>query len=391
MIIFMIQRLRAKTKKEKGEIRLWGLITHVAIAFFFEYILLCSRMNYLLEMGPNAYKPTIGKNDLVWLGPQYFTVGSHTLARNHCPTDLGGYDNQGTPAAADFCAFWFLPFSAGIMNSSYEAFSTCLALIIYILLQYIAVGLKLAAEKVELGNEVPENETFLARIGRIVLTRMNNMYRRSPGETALSEVSPEANRHESCISKVYRISRTAIVGAIMKTPVLVYCLILSCQQALCLLPLTSLEANPFCAYLQVPLSQQESICLYKWAAGAIPCGLPLLLASALSFLFGLGCVNFCGESNGSNEDKSAGRVFILIGICIALASLVIGGVGACLLIIWLFAGVPLGIWFRIAGIQSSILQQGHLMIEGVAVLVPYISFFILDVIESFFCVAAVDE
>ena len=137
----------------------------------------------------------------------------------------------------------------------------------------------------------------------------------------------------------------------------------------------SLDINPYCSYLQVPLSQQRSMCLCKWAAGASPYGLPLVIASAESVVIG----GMCASADTP--------IFVFIGGCIALGSLIIGGLGASLLAIWLFAGIPVGIWFRFAGRQNRFLQQDHFAIESVA---AYMMFFIIDVLESLMCPGAAE-
>ena len=55
--------------------------------------------------------------------------------------------------------------------------------------------------------------------------------------------------------------------------------------------------------------------------------------------------------------------------------------------IWLFAGIPVGIWFRFAGRQNRFLQQDHFAIESVA---AYMMFFIIDVLESLMCPGAAE-
>jgi len=171
---------------------------------------------------------------------------------------------------------------------------------------------------------------------------------------------------DTLAAKFYRIFSANIVVFAKKTPFLLICLIFSSQQALCLLPLTSLDINPYCAYLQVPLSQQRSICLYKWSAAAIPYGIPLILTAL----------------TGLKAAYAVHEQLRMTALSISIVSLIIGGAGASFLVIWLFAGIPIGIWFRFAGLVNSYLHRGHLMIDCIGVLGPYISFFLFDVIES---------
>ena len=409
MLYFFICGLLVRTKKQKDKIRLFGVGINVAICFFFETILLCARMNYLLHIGEGSYTPTLtSTNVLVWLGPEYFNVGPHTLAKNHCPTDLGGNDYRGTPAPAGICSFWFLSFSADIMNYDYEKFSAGLALVYYILLQYFTILLKTEAERVVINEEVTEKEAFMTTLRRFKFicpsdldkVEENHRYEapavevQSEEKRQAEDVPPVAKKQTICetcttciyeysVVKLYRYSVSTILGTLMKSPVLLLCLIISCQQALCLLPLTSLEINPYCAHLQVPLSQQKTMCLYKWTAGAIPFGLPLACGGSL-----VARVAYFILKKGR---KSGNALVVLFAGCIILGAAMIVGVGMSLVVIWLFAGIPFGIWFRFAGIQNSILQQDHLTIECMAVLVPYTVFFILDVIQSILCTPAVDE
>ena len=121
---------------------------------------------------------------LLWPGKEYFTVGSQTLAKNHCPTDPGGQSYAGTPAPAHICTLWFAPFSANIMNYECGKSMTGFALMIYSLLQMVVMCTKSYAELIITVPEDVRNangyngEYTVAKFFRILEIYMLNKFKR---------------------------------------------------------------------------------------------------------------------------------------------------------------------------------------------------------------------
>jgi len=247
-------------------------------------------MNHLVNLPSGTYHPRFTTSDaMVWLGPAYNTAGPNTRFNAGCPAEADIYDY----ASNNVCNFIFLPLNAEIMIEGAVKFSVGLGIGLYFVTQiYIAA----------------------------VDAQMEWKRAEDPESRPLYQI------------RLISITLKMTIGF---------------MQAVVLLPLQGMQMNPYCAFIETQMSQKQTMCVFKWAAVAIPYGLPMGIGAVFLAFLASSCDNICGAIIG----------FLSFGLTICSAGL---------FAIYFFAGIPLGIWFKFAAIGNDFLLEGALLIDVLA-------------------------
>lgn len=117
--------------------------------------------------------------------------------------------------------------------------------------------------------------------------------------------------------------------------------VLNLHQFLILLPLTAVLPNEYCAIVQVPVSTERAICLFKIAAAMLPYGIPSV--------FGGCCILYVAYLIGKSGRKTDNVVYYLLSFIIGVAGLYFFATGLCMVIFWVFGGIFIGMWYGLEG------------------------------------------
>eukprot|EP01035_Chromulina_nebulosa_P029722 gene29722-39419_t len=153
----------------------------------------------------------------------------------------------------------------------------------------------------------------------------------------------------------------------------VFQLLVNAQQSLVLLPLTNMRNNDYCAIVVAPTDPENAVCLYKYAAYALPYFFIFAIAAVVSG----GCLYFVTEYEGSlNRTKAA----LLLSACVlsGLSCIFCTFIAAAQLVYYLFAGFFIGLWFQF-GVFDWSLQTTRPEVLGMSL------FIFNEIIEAFTC------
>lgn len=121
--------------------------------------------------------------------------------------------------------------------------------------------------------------------------------------------------------------------------------ILNCHQYMIMFPLTAVVPNPYCAVVQVPVSTEKAICLFKVAAATLPYGVPSVLGGCVILYF--------AYSFGRSGSKTNNAFMYLLSFLVGVAGLYFFVTGLCLVFFWLFGCIVLGMWYGVEGVARS--------------------------------------
>ena len=271
----------------------------VGVAFMLEFVTLCSRLDFMLNEGL-AYVP----HKLVDGSIEYYADGQmeDITLKN---AELSGCSFNTTdayrlPRGAD-CQYWLIDMGLELFSQGWVQFSVVISLILTFLMRGGAVGMKLWFEyhqelKIRDGEENNDDGLCVRMMGKWF------------AELGLF-----------CVA-----------------------FMLQTQQYLIIFPLEVIFPNAYCLDVEVPVPVEKAICLFKIAAAAVPIGLPLCVGCALVMRFIMHIFQ--------NDTEKHWLVSLLLGI-IFIQSVVWFGYGISMIVLWLFGGFVIGIWYSAAGLS----------------------------------------
>ena len=121
--------------------------------------------------------------------------------------------------------------------------------------------------------------------------------------------------------------------------------LLNCHQYMIMLPLTAVLPNPFCAVVQVPVSTEKALCLFKVAAAMLPYGIPSVAGGSVLLYF--------SYSYGRSGSKNNNAFLYLVSFLAGVSGLYFFMTGMCLVCFWLFGCIVLGMWYGMEGAAKS--------------------------------------
>jgi hypothetical protein len=160
------------------------------------------------------------------------------------------------------------------------------------------------------------------------------------GQRSFSENAASILMFVNPVSSIPRIFTAIKENAIVWVIKYILTTLINSQQSLVLLPLTNMNTNPYCVVIYTPTNDENAVCLYKYAAYALPQFFIYSLSGCFGYYLTSRCQNLIG--NGSNCECMAG-----LAVCVfTLATAFCAFMAAAYLVYYLFAGIAVGLWFQ---------------------------------------------
>ncbi len=341
--VSIIVYFRSDLSKEKKKDSLINIsVFNFFIWSTFHLVMLCARFDFWLN-NDTMYQPyRIDSNGgFIWVDPNtFFKAGKSTLTNVNCKHSSNHPEGY---SAVDYspCRFLFFDISVFLMKEGEVKFSIGCGLIIFIFFQVIIIFMEYAFANLHKNAETPENK-YAAPNGD------NN----DVGETRASS--------GSCfkyLNPCYLISLVCITiqeNGIVWLLKYIFTTLINCQQSLVLLPLTNMNTNDLCVQVITPTNDENAVCLYKYAAYALPNG----IIYALYGLIGVGltatCLQAMNNSNGGNGQACAMFMVFLFALGTAFCAFI----SVAFIVYYLFAGFFVGLWFQF-GVYQWALQTSR--------------------------------
>ena len=379
----------------------------------FHLVMLCARLNFWLTHD-NKYQPyKIDSNGgTVWVDPnKFFDAGKSTVNNHGCKHSFNhpkGY----SPINYSPCRFLFFDISVFLMKEGEVKFSIGCGLIIYMIYQAFIVFLEYvllfgdapnanadaanndenAAAPVAAAAEAPPPPNANANMYALVapgagkgdgddaiklgamqmvvaddeevgeLLAADDEMPREPADAANNKVGEARAPNDNgtggilkYLNPCYLISLAC--KAIQEKGVewvlkYIFTTLINCQQSLVLLPLTNMSTNDFCVEVFTPTNDENAVCLYKYAAYALPNG----IIYALYGLIGAVLVVMLQRNMeaAASEDNSWGMCFMFFVFLIGVGTAFCAFISIAFLVYYLFAGFFVGLWFQFGAYQWSL-------------------------------------
>jgi len=315
-------------QQAKKDVGIFLSIVNFILWSNFHMIMLCARFNFWLHNDEMYVPYRIDSNDgMVWVNPDtFFYETKTTLSNAECKYSID--HPQGYTVVNDNpCNFLFIYISVFLMKEGEVKFSIGCALIIYLLFQALIVYLEIRidkkyerAENFDSAENVvqPGSDTTLKGRG-ISFLKFVNPIRSIP----LILTSVQQNAHKWVIKYIL----TTLINS---------------QQSLVILPLTNMSTNPYCVRIVTPTYDENAVCLYKYAAYALPDFFIYGLSAILGYFVFLVFAS-CG---GDAEDGKCRCFLMFLAFCAAVGTALCAFLAAAFLVYYLFAGIFVGLWFQ---------------------------------------------
>eukprot|EP01035_Chromulina_nebulosa_P029357 gene29357-38898_t len=376
------------------------LLNYISVFNFFIWttfhlVMLCARFNFWLTHG-NRYLPyKIDSNGgIIWIDPStFFSAGKSTVNNHGCKHSFNhpkGY----SPIDYSPCRFLFFDISVFLMKEGEVKFSIGCGLIIYIIYQAFIIFLEYAlafhnandeAANNDANVEEPRAEAAPPRNGddaikpggtmQLVVAADevggllgadgdDEMPREAAAAAANNEVQEAAKRAANnggilrYLNPCYLISlacKTIQEKGIEWLLKYIFTTLINCQQSLVLLPLTNMNTNDFCVEVITPTNDENAVCLYKYAAYALPNGIIYAFYAAI----GAGItVLFVRAAESADTDNKCSLCLMFMIFLTGLGTAFCVFISVAFLVYYLFAGFFVGLWFQF-GVYQWALQTSR--------------------------------
>lgn len=279
----------------------------------FHLVMLAARFDFWLNSG-QVYQPyrIESNNVMIWVDPTtFFHVGKSTLKNYDCEYSTSHPVGYSAVVASDQCDFLDFSFSRSLITEGEVKFSIGCGLIMYIIYQFFILYMEI----------LDDADEYAAPVN---LDRAVNVMQHGP-ELDVQNQNPVFTMWIT-IRKSYFYK--ALVRYILTT-------LINCQQGLVLLPLTNMSTNQYCVQVVTPTSNEDAICLFKYAAYSLPYGiiygLYTLVGIMVMCLFRIGNIPCLCQ---------------ILLLFVAIGTSYCAFYSAAFLAFYFFGGIAIGLWFQ---------------------------------------------